>query len=64
MQVRGYPSGAASQAQVLRSEGVTVSTGNLGELMIDLAEYGWFPRQLPSEAAAGIAPPIDSDDEE
>jgi methylated-DNA-protein-cysteine methyltransferase-like protein len=41
-----------------------VSTGNLGELMIDLAEYGWFPRQLPSEVAAGIAPPVDSDDEE
>jgi methylated-DNA-protein-cysteine methyltransferase-like protein len=60
---------------------VTVTTGNLGELMVDFAEYGWsvelgkrsiliadprdnrFPRQLPSEEAAGIAPPIDSDDE-
>jgi len=60
---RGHPSGAANQAQVLRGEGVTVSTGNLGELMIDLAGYGWFPRQLPSEVAAGIAPPLDSDEE-
>jgi methylated-DNA-protein-cysteine methyltransferase-like protein len=31
--------------------------------MVDLSEYGWFPRQLPSEAAAGIAPPVDSEDE-
>ena len=60
---RGNPSGAANQAQVLRREGVAVDTGSLGELSVDLAEYGWFPRQLPSEAAAGIAPPDDSDDE-
>jgi methylated-DNA-protein-cysteine methyltransferase-like protein len=26
-------------------------------------EYGWFPRQLPSEVAAGIAPPVDSDED-
>ncbi|CZT41607.1 related to MGMT family protein [Rhynchosporium secalis] len=51
---RGHPSGATHQAQVLRSEGVTVNTGSLGELMVDLGEYGWFPRQLPSEAAAGL----------
>ncbi|CZT02849.1 related to MGMT family protein [Rhynchosporium agropyri] len=49
-----HPSGATHQAQVLRSEGVTVNTGSLGELMVDLGEYGWFPRQLPSEAAAGL----------
>jgi methylated-DNA-protein-cysteine methyltransferase-like protein len=61
--IRGHPSGAANQAQVLRGEGITVTTGNLGELMVDLAEYGWFPRQLPSEEAAGIAPPVDSDDD-
>ncbi|KAN0112814.1 DNA binding methylated-DNA--cysteine S-methyltransferase [Hyaloscypha variabilis] len=60
---RGHPSGAANQAQVLRGEGVTVTTGPLGELMVDFAEYGFFPRQLPSEAAAGISLPIDSDDE-
>ncbi|CAL3972871.1 unnamed protein product [Diplocarpon coronariae] len=58
---RGHPSGAASQAQVLRSEGVTVNTGSLGELSVDLGAYGWFPRQLPSEAAAGIAPIDDSE---
>ncbi|OWP04125.1 hypothetical protein B2J93_5946 [Marssonina coronariae] len=59
--IRGHPSGAASQAQVLRSEGVTVNTGSLGELSVDLGAYGWFPRQLPSEAAAGIAPIDDSE---
>lgn len=61
---RGHPSGAANQAQVLRGEGVTVSTGNLSELRVDFAEYGWFPRQLPSEEAAGLDPHIMSDDEE
>jgi methylated-DNA-protein-cysteine methyltransferase-like protein len=35
---------------------VTVTTGSMGELMVDFAEYGWFPRQLPSEEAAGLAP--------
>ncbi len=43
---------------------MTVSTGNLGELVVDLAEFGWFPIQLPSEVAAGLAPPVDSEDEE
>ncbi|KAF8863625.1 DNA binding methylated-DNA--cysteine S-methyltransferase [Acephala macrosclerotiorum] len=60
---RGHPSGATNQAQVLRGEGVTVNTGSLGELTVDLGEYGWFPRQLPSEVVAGIAPPADSDEE-
>jgi len=60
---RGHPSGAANQAQVLRGEGVTVNTGTMGELIVDLAEYGWFPRQLPSDAAAGLDPFIESDDE-
>ena len=40
MNARGHPSGAANQAQVLRGEGVTVSTGSMGELMVDLVEYG------------------------
>ncbi|TVY87075.1 Alkyltransferase-like protein, partial [Lachnellula willkommii] len=61
---RGHPSGAANQAQVLRGERVTVRTGNLGELMVDFAEYGWFPRQLPSDEAAGLHPHIISDDED
>ncbi|PQE19135.1 MGMT family protein [Rutstroemia sp. NJR-2017a BBW] len=58
------PAGVQTQAQVLRSEGVTVNTGSLGELFIDLGEYGWFPRQLPSEAAAGLDPPVDSEEED
>ncbi|KAH8811879.1 6-O-methylguanine DNA methyltransferase [Xylogone sp. PMI_703] len=60
---RGHPSGAPNQAQALRAEGVTVTTGALGEFLIDLAEYGWFPRQLPSDAAAGLEPYDDLDDE-
>ncbi|POR32518.1 DNA binding methylated-DNA--cysteine S-methyltransferase [Tolypocladium paradoxum] len=46
---RSQPSGARSQAAALRAEGVEVTTGALGELMVDFAEYGWFPRALPSE---------------
>jgi methylated-DNA-protein-cysteine methyltransferase-like protein len=60
---RGHPSGAANQANVLRGEGVTVTRGNLGEYLVDLSEYGWFPRQLPSHAAEGIAPFDDSEEE-
>lgn len=47
---RSQPSGAQNQATALEAEGVTVTTGPLGELMVDFAEYGWFPRVLPSEA--------------
>jgi methylated-DNA-protein-cysteine methyltransferase related protein len=32
--------------------------------LVDFAEYGWFPRQLPSHAAEGLDPFIDSDEEE
>ncbi|RFU31853.1 hypothetical protein B7463_g4463, partial [Scytalidium lignicola] len=60
---RGHPSGAANQAQALRAEGVTVTNGAMGEFLVDLAEYGWFPRQLPSDAAAGVEPYDDSDNE-
>jgi len=59
---RGHPSGAANHATVLRREGVPVSTGNMGELTVDFSEYGWFPRQLPSDEAAGVS--MDSDDGE
>lgn len=38
-----------------------VSTGSLGELQVDFGEYGWFPRQLPSETAAGLAASSDQD---
>lgn len=42
--------GAAQQAAALRAEGVTVDTGSLGELIIDLGRFGWFPEILPSES--------------
>lgn len=41
--------GAARQAAALRAEGVTVDTGHLGELTVDLAAFGWFPDRLLSE---------------
>lgn len=47
------PGGAARQAAALRMEGVTVDAGHLGEFTVDLAAYGWFPNQLPSEEAVG-----------
>lgn len=50
---RGRPGGAARQAAALRTEGVTVDTGHLGELLVDLAAYGWFPETLPSEGEVG-----------
>lgn len=42
------PEGARNQAEALRAEGVAVTRGALGELMVDFDEYGWFPRALPS----------------
>ncbi|KAJ2906900.1 DNA binding methylated-DNA--cysteine S-methyltransferase [Zalerion maritima] len=45
---RSQPSGSQIQATALRAEGISVQTGALGELTVDLAEYGWFPRVLPS----------------
>lgn len=33
---------------------MTVTTGALGELLVDFGEYGWFPRQLPSDVEAGV----------
>jgi methylated-DNA-protein-cysteine methyltransferase-like protein len=39
---------------VLRAEGVTVNTGALGEYLVDFGEFGWFPRQLPSDVEAGV----------
>ncbi|KAM3158689.1 hypothetical protein ABEW05_000719 [Botrytis cinerea] len=35
--------------------------GMLNTLLVSLPTYGWFPRQLPSEEAAGLDPPINSD---
>jgi len=48
---RSQPSGARNQAVALRAEGVTVTTDALGELSVDFAKYGWFPKVLPSEEA-------------
>mgnify|MGYP001580371859 CR=1 FL=1 len=48
---------------MLRGEGVTVTTGALGEFMVDFGEYGWFPRQLPSDEAAGVEVDSSSDEE-
>ncbi|KAI3390626.1 hypothetical protein diail_9005 [Diaporthe ilicicola] len=50
---RSQPSGSQNQAAALRAEGVTVTTGALGELQVDFMEFGWFPGVLPSEAADG-----------
>lgn len=38
-----------------------VGTGSLGEFVVDFSKYGWFPHQLPSEVAAGLAPHDDPD---
>jgi methylated-DNA-protein-cysteine methyltransferase-like protein len=46
----------------LGREGVTVTIGPLGERMVDFAEYGWFPRILPSEEAQGLVPSDEEDE--
>ncbi|KAK3904107.1 hypothetical protein C8A05DRAFT_13980 [Staphylotrichum tortipilum] len=51
---RSQPSGAHNQAAALEAEGVTVTTGPLGELMVDFGEFGWFPAVLPSEEAQRV----------
>ncbi|KAK3939293.1 6-O-methylguanine DNA methyltransferase [Diplogelasinospora grovesii] len=59
---RSQPAGSQNQATALRAEGVEVLQGPLGELIVDLETYGWFPRRLPSEAANGEG--SDDEDEE
>ncbi|KAK4238835.1 hypothetical protein C8A03DRAFT_33159 [Achaetomium macrosporum] len=59
---RSEPSGAANQAVALGHDGVTVTIGPLGERMVDFAEYGWFPRILPSEEAQGLVPSDEEDE--
>lgn len=56
---RSQPSSTLNQAAALRAEGVTVTTGALGELMVDFGEVGWFPGELPSEAGG-----VDEEEEE
>lgn len=53
--LRRGPGAAARQAAELRREGVTVVTGNMGELSVDFGACGWFPSMLPSEEADASA---------
>jgi len=50
---RSQPSGARNQAQALEAEGVPVGRSAMGELTVDFAEHGWFPRSLPSAGSEG-----------
>lgn len=59
---RSQPTGTQNQAAALRAEGVTVTTGALGELMVDFDEFGWFPGELPSEA--GVDDGFDEDEDQ
>ncbi|KAL2179713.1 6-O-methylguanine DNA methyltransferase [Thermothelomyces heterothallicus CBS 202.75] len=61
---RSQPSGARNQAAALEAEGVTVTRSALGEFMVDFAEYGWFPRILPSEEGQGLDVSDEGDDED
>lgn len=56
------PSGAARQAAALRTEGVQIEQGAMGEYTVDFNKYGWFPDVLPSEA--GLVESSDEEDEE
>lgn len=57
------PGGASRQATALRREGVHVGVGSMGEFLVDFSVYGWFPSELPSEAAEGEESSSDSEDE-
>jgi len=57
---RSQPSGARNQAQALEAEGVTVGRSAMGELTVDFAEHGWFPRSLPSAGSEGEDSEYDS----
>ncbi len=46
---RNHPTAVRTQAELLREEGVEVARGAMGELSVDLSEYGWFPSVLPSD---------------
>lgn len=48
-----HPGGAQNQAEALRAEGIQVTANEMGEMRVDLARYGWFPSELPSEAGGG-----------
>ena len=59
---RSHSSGSQNQATALRGEDVRVTVGTLGELMVDFAKFGWFPRSLPSESG-GVEESSDEDDD-
>lgn len=40
-----------------------MTTGALGELIVDFGEYGWFPSILPSEARLDFEEDEDGDSE-
>lgn len=61
--IRSQPTGSQNQATALRAEGVTVTSGALGELTVDFAEFGWFPEVLPSEEE-GESSEVDRADED
>ncbi|KZW01473.1 MGMT family protein [Exidia glandulosa HHB12029] len=44
--------GADRQRQALEAEGVEVREGRTGELLVSLADYGWFPARLEGEEEA------------
>jgi methylated-DNA-protein-cysteine methyltransferase-like protein len=44
----------------LEGEAVTVTTGALGELMVDFGEFGWFPPVLPSQEGLELSDEGDS----
>ncbi|KAL2868945.1 MGMT family protein [Aspergillus lucknowensis] len=45
------PGSAERQAEALREEGVEVTSDSMGEFYVDFSRFGWFPAELPSEAA-------------
>lgn len=45
-------SGADVQRQELEAEGVEVSAGRMGDLRVDMKQYGWFP--APGTVDTGV----------
>ncbi|OAA57489.1 mgmt family protein [Niveomyces insectorum RCEF 264] len=60
----GDGDGRQRQAAALEAEGVEVTADAMGVLTVDLARFGWFPRQLPSEAATAGSDGGDGEDED
>lgn len=45
------PGTAGRHAAALRRESVSVDQDAMGGYSVDMAKYGWFPEELPSETA-------------